>query len=710
MKFYSLLGIVLFASVSFAQNNTHTHKGPENPEFCGVNHQMETLYEQNPSFKTQDSIEQSQFQIDYESFMEEWSPGERVAYIIPIVIHVVHLGGPENISNSQIYDGIEKLNDDFNMANSDLGNTVASFQGVIGDADIEFRLATKDPNGNCHSGITRTYSSTTYDTGLSFETGTHPIVDAVAAQHGTWQQKNYLNVFICIDPSGAAGYTFNPGGWLPPSTMYGGIMLRHDYMGTNGTGGSNARHTLSHEVGHWLNLSHCWGGTNDPGVASSCSSDDGVNDTPNTIGWTSCNTSGSTCSSLDNVQNIMEYSYCSTMFTQGQIGRMDNALNSGTGGRNNLWIAGNLSATGTNVPNVTICEVDFSNTNTVICAGSTVDFSDLSFFGVTNRTWSFDGGTPSASSDSSLTIVYNTPGIYDVSLQISDGSNSLSETSTNLITVLPNPGVALPYTEGFENITFPDNYNFFVENQDEGNTWAITSSAASTGSKSIKMNNYNVTGGTVDAFVSGPIDMSVLDASENLLLTFKYAYKKRNEADDEWLRVYVSKDCGENWSLRKNYHGTNLNSAVSASAFTPSSEDDWTSVSIDNITSSYYVSNFRYKIQFDGEGGNNIYVDDINLYPQSWLENPENNIENTISVYPNPTNNKSTVEYFSTSNNDINIELFNILGKKVSTVYSGAVSIGNNKFEINMENFPKGIYIVKVSDESGMHTIKLIKE
>jgi PKD repeat protein len=708
MKLYTIIGAVLFTSLSFSQNNNHS--GPANPHFCGNVENEQRLYEGNPELKEQIEAEQAQFQIDYEIYMQSWSPGDRVAYVIPVVVHVVHLGGPENISNAQIYNGIELLNEDFSMSNADNANTVAAFQGVIGNADIEFKLATKDPSGNCHSGITRTFSNTTYDTGLSFQDGNHPIVDAVAAEHGTWAQNKYLNIFICIDPIGNAGYTYRPTNAIPNSSMYGGIMLRHDYMGVIGTSSNTARHTLAHESGHWLNLSHNWGGTNTPADTGNCSDDDGVNDTPNTIGWTSCNVNGNSCGSLDNVQNIMEYSYCSTMFTQGQAARMHLALNNNTAGRNNLWTANNLAATGTNTPSVTICEVDFSSTNTVICAGSTVDFSDLSYFGVTARSWSFTGGTPATSPDSATTIVYNTPGIYGVSLQISDGVNSTSETQANFITVLPNPGVALPYNEGFETISFPDNYNFFVENDDDGNTWGLTATAASTGTKSLKLNNYNVTAGTEDRFVSGPIDLSVVDASDDFLLTFKYAYKKRSSADDEWLRVYISKDCGETWSLRKNIHGDALSGQVNSSAYTPTSENEWTTVMLTNITSSYFVENFRYKIQFDGEGGNNIYVDDINLYPQSWLDNPENTIENTISVYPNPTQTKSTIHYFSVSNDEVNISLYNIVGENVMDVHNGIINSGANQFEVNMADLPKGVYVVRITDLKGIHTVKLIKE
>ena len=65
-------------------------------------------------------------------------------------------------------------------------------------------------------------------------------------------------------------------------------------------------------------MSHTWGGTNDPGLEENCSDDDGIEDTPNSIGSSGCNLSQNTCGSLDNVQNYMDYASCSKMFTEGQ--------------------------------------------------------------------------------------------------------------------------------------------------------------------------------------------------------------------------------------------------------------------------------------------------------------------------------------------------------------------------------------------------------
>ena len=245
-KIFTILAFALAGGAAMAQ---HVHRGPEHPTFCASTEQTNKVFQLHPEYGIQDSIDQQNMQLEYENFLETWSPDDRSLYVVPVVVHVVHLGGPENISDEQIYNAIENLNKDYNKLNSDLALTIPEFAGITGLCNIEFRLATKDPSGQCHSGITRTYSATTYDEGMS-DSG-HEIVEAVEDVHGNWPQNKYMNVFVCIDPAGAAGYTFKPAGWYPAGGLYGSIFMRHDYMGTIGTGGSRGKHTLSHEDGHW---------------------------------------------------------------------------------------------------------------------------------------------------------------------------------------------------------------------------------------------------------------------------------------------------------------------------------------------------------------------------------------------------------------------------------------------------------------------------
>jgi PKD repeat protein len=707
MKKVTLLSLGLLAIGAFAQptlENDRSHYGPENPIMCGQHIHQNNYFEAHPDEKAEFDASQAEFQTFYEHFLaNEYDPNARSTYVVPVVVHIVHLGGADNISDEQVEETIMRLNEDFNEMNNDLSGTVAAFQGITGNCDVEFRLATRDNSGNCHRGITRTYSENTV------HDGGNGILNDIVADHGTWPGKKYMNVIVCQDPAGSAGYTNLPFG--TGNNMSGAIYMRHDYMGTIGTASNTSRHTLAHEAGHWLNLSHCWGGNNNPGNASSCSTDDNVSDTPNTIGWTTCNTNGNTCSSLDNVQNIMEYSYCSTMFTDGQAARVQAALNDNDGGRDNLWTTANLNATGTNGPG-DVCEADFSSNLTFICAGQSVEFSDDSYHNVTSRTWSFDGGSPASSTDAEPTVTYNTPGVYNVSLEVSDGSNTENETKSNYIIVLSDPGSSLPYSEDFESISaIPDNENWMVYDQSGSDPWILTSTAGSQGSqKSAKLLNYNNAESSDDELISGTIDLSGVDPNDDMIFTFDYAYRKRTSSNDEWLKFYISKDCGETWVLRKNIHDDDLSSVTASSSYTPAGDDDWYTVDITNISSSYYEADFRFKFVFESDNGNNIYIDNINMYPSSMSDLVEKKEATTLNVYPNPANDITNIQLSAVDGQDYNVSVLNGMGQQVASIYQGTLTKGLNNFEYNTSELAKGIYIVRIESEGNVQTVKLIKK
>ena len=678
----------------------------EDRKFCGSTESRDQLFEDVEPFKVQDSLDQAQFQLFYENFMQQQAMSgteDSAWYVIPVVFHVVHLNGNENISDAQIYDALEILNRDFAKENADTASVVSAFTNIIGDSHIEFRLASRDPNGNCHKGITRTYSNNTFDQGMTFSG--HPIVDDVKAEHGTWAQNKYMNVFICIDPNGAAGYTFNPGNWLPETDMYGSIFMSHDYMGSIGTSNVGRSRTLTHEVGHWLNLSHPWGPNNNPGNASSCSTDDGVTDTPNTIGWQTCNTSGATCGSLDNVENYMDYSYCSKMFTNGQVVRMHAALNSNTAGRNDLWQNSNLIATGTlNAPG--ICEADFEADHITICAGSTVEFEDLSYHNASSWDWSFTGGTPSTSTQENPSVVYATPGTYTVALTAGDGSTTTTETKTAYITVLPNDALAVPYSEGFETLSALPNNSFFLDNPDGGISWEITSAAANIGSKSVYINNNASNSGNFDTFISNTMDLT---GSSSVTLSFDYAYAQRTGQESDALKVYVSRDCGETWSLRRNMVGVNMATAASTTGTFVPGASEWTHVDITNIVSSYFVEGFRFKFEFESDGGNRIYVDNINL--DGILGVPYYSEESiNLNVYPNPVNDQATVTFESAAGSYVTVVATDLSGRLVERIYSGNPNTGVTALQWDTNELSNGIYLLNLTIDGQQFTRKVVVE
>ncbi|MCO6487981.1 MAG: T9SS type A sorting domain-containing protein [Phaeodactylibacter sp.] len=239
---------------------------------------------------------------------------------IPVVVHIVYKNSAENISDAQVQSQIDVLNEDFRRLNADAANTPSVFQGVAADAEIEFCLATVDPNGNATTGITRTASTRT----SSF--GTNDAVKfASSGGKDAWPAGDYLNFWVCDIGGGILGYAQFPGG--PAATD--GVVNDYRYTGRFGTAQApfNLGRTATHEVGHWLNLRHIWGDGN-------CNADDFVGDTPTAGGP---NYTGSPCSfpgpnscndgagdQPDMFQNYMDYSDdgCMNLYTQGQKTRM----------------------------------------------------------------------------------------------------------------------------------------------------------------------------------------------------------------------------------------------------------------------------------------------------------------------------------------------------------------------------------------------------
>lgn len=95
--------------------------------------------------------------------------------------------------------------------------------------------------------------------------------------------------------------------------------------------------------------------------------------------------------------------------------------------------------TETNYITVIVCAgptANFETAQTDICAGDCIDFSNLSIGGATTFDWTFEGAdTPTSAVENPVGICYSTPGTYDVTLFVSDGTQDDIITLTDYITV-----------------------------------------------------------------------------------------------------------------------------------------------------------------------------------------------------------------------------------------------------------------------------------
>lgn len=704
--YFAVLQVLAFVSIGQAQQQT--------PRFCGTSEKMEELRNSDPKIKASLDASRAELEAFTANYIKNvYDPNDKAAiYTIPMVFHIIHTGGIENISDNQILDAVNMMNLDYSKTNTDAGNTIPEFQGIAADCQIQFKLAKKDPNGNCTNGITRTFDNST-NTGDGNDQ-----VSAVQADQGNWPGDKYLNVFVVANCGGAAGYSTYPSDWSA-SSMGNGIFILYNYVGSIEQGNSTVRHALSHEAGHWCNLAHCWGNSNNPGLAANCGDDDGVTDTPNTIGWTTCNVHGATCmphaggEPYDNVQNFMEYSYCSTMFTAGQKARMHAALSSSTGNRDNVVSAANLIATGVNDPEV-FCKADFSSSAIEICAGGTVSFTDHSYYGPTTWSWNFTGGTPATSSTQNPTITYNTPGTYSVSLTSGDGGSSDNETKTAYITVLPSQG-NLPLQEGFESYSNLSSTSgkWFVDNE-AGAPWQIKTGTGFTGTKCVMISNTGQSAGTKDAIISGSYDLSNLASTDTVTLSFRTSFKQKSASNTDAFKVFASNDCGVTWSTRKSIGSASLSSGLQSGPWTPTSSSDWMTTHVTNILSMYYTSGFRLKFEFTYNGGNNIYLDDINLYKGGVNADPLSvkefdGVVNSFNVYPNPASSDLNVMISIPQAMNFDVAVVDLSGKVLQNHAIQGQS-GMNNVIIDVNSLAKGMYFIQINSTSGKLTKQFVRQ
>ena len=285
---------------------------------CGCLQAYFRLLDKYPEFR----LNQARLERFTQTYRQAGSLRGRTQPItIPVVVHVVFRTDDENISDVQIKSQIEVLNKDFTATNSDLNKVPPPFKEMIGNSEIKFELATRDSQGNATNGITRTQTqklSFSYDDGVK---------SAAGGGIEPWATKEYLNIWVCTLGDSLLGYAQFPGG--PPQTD--GVVILNTAFGTTGSAAApfHKGRTATHEIGHYLNLSHIWG----EGRFPTCDDSDYLDDTPNqfapntgkpTFPQISCDGS----EHGDMFMNYMDYvdDEAMFMFTAGQVSRMRAAL------------------------------------------------------------------------------------------------------------------------------------------------------------------------------------------------------------------------------------------------------------------------------------------------------------------------------------------------------------------------------------------------
>ena len=333
-------------------------------------------------------------------------------YILPIVFHIVHDNGAENIADADVVRSLAFTNQSF-------ANTAYYDQGTGVNTQLQFCLAQRTPDNQATNGITRTVSAEWTNMDDAGE-------DRAMKIATNWSPQDYVNVYVVGEicrlstGCGTAGYANYPGGHGRPTD---GIVVEARWL----TGGEAQAALMAHEIGHYLGLRH----TFDGGCANDdCLTDgDRVCDTPpdNSRVTVPCSGSVNSCTTDtdsgfatdqdDMFINYMDYGYwrCYSAFTQGQSDRMQFFLG---GVRRSL-----TESPGCLAPCPAPVTASFTGGETTVEAGTTVDFISSSTNG-SGLQWLVDG-TPEGTA-TTFSRQFPTEGFYEVEL-IVDGTPPLCQ-------------------------------------------------------------------------------------------------------------------------------------------------------------------------------------------------------------------------------------------------------------------------------------------
>jgi hypothetical protein len=324
------------------------------------------------------------------------------------------------------------------------------------------------------------------------------------------------------------------------------------------------------------------------------------------------------------------------------------------------------------------------------------------------QTYSWTGSIAAGSSASIVMPTINNIGIgnhiiTDSIISFNGGMdvNTINDKTTVPLTIRNNTSVAFPVTETFENNGTIPAYWLFVDVNANGDNWKMSSRGAGRNSNyAIKFDAYNYAEGETDYAILPTTAMPAGARS----LDFWLAYAQYNTQINEKLEVIYSTNCGDSWTSLWSRSGTALATTTPVtSVYTPTAAH----YKLKSIDLSSVPANAIIAFKATSAYGNNIYIDDINL--RAGIPTGIDNIvtKDLVKLYPNPAGNSATLEFMLTTENQIQVMVYDMTGRMVSQIVNAKLSKGSHSYPINTSSLSSGLYNVKIQTEEGSITERL---
>ncbi|BDS13888.1 T9SS type A sorting domain-containing protein [Aureispira anguillae] len=212
---------------------------------------------------------------------------------------------------------------------------------------------------------------------------------------------------------------------------------------------------------------------------------------------------------------------------------------------------------------------------------------------------------------------------------------------------------------------------------------------------------------------SGAVVFDNIDLTNNAApgLSFDYAHALFNAGSgDGALEIFISTDCGANWTSVWARSGTALatGAPISTGSFYPApNTSDWAIANID-LTAYANQSSVAVKFAFSkGTSANHLYIDNINFDVLSSVTAIESVA--ALAIMPNPVRDIMNVEFSLEEADDLTIAIHNALGQQVQHVATENF-VGANTISVNTSNLSAGVYFLNITSSKGIKTERFVVE
>lgn len=572
---------------------------------------------------------------------------------IPLVVHVLHNGEPigvgANISDAQVLSQITVMNQDFRrMANTPGYNT----NPVGADVEVEFELAKRTPDGCPTTGINRVNicqdGVASMNEMNSFKTQT------------IWDSSSYMNMWSSKYTgglNGILGFAQFPGG----NPMTDGVSANYTTFGSSDYDTNNdfslnppydKGRTMTHEVGHYLGLYHTFqGGCSGVG--------DEVNDTPAVANPNyGCPTGIDSCNNgtPDMVENYMDYTddLCMNTYTVGQKARVTGVL---AGPRSGLTAATN-NALVDPTPVANDASVTINSVNVDFCSGGIIPEVTVYNYGTSTLT--------------STVITYDVDG---TGTQTFNWTGSLNEGQSAVVTLPAITAAAGDHT--FNAVVSSPNSTTDARACNDAAEACFTSAGSP----------VNVSATTVELTIvpdnyGSETTWTLVDASGTVL------YNGGPYTD------------GNTATITETFSVTN-----SCYIFTINDQYG------DGICCDY--GNGSYELVTDTASGATVIVSggtfndsEITTFNVTSLSTDDFTANNTISLYPNPTQDVLNIKVSNSNALPDSFKIYNMLGQLVKDATINA----SNDLKVNTASYSNGMYFIKIAKDNNTVTLPFIKK